>query len=126
MVPDNLLYTEEHEWVLVEDKYITVGITQFATEELGEIVFAELPKVGQSFNQMSEFGSIESVKTVSSLYLPVAGEIVEVNQDVIDNPVLINEAPYEDGWLVKVEVEDESELEQLMSPEDYQKHIEDN
>jgi glycine cleavage system H protein len=126
MVPEELQYTEEHEWVSVEDKIATIGISQFATEELGEIVFAELPKEGQSFNQMSEFGSIESVKTVSSLYSPVSGTITEVNQNVVDNPVLINEAPYQDGWLIKIELEDESELEQLMSSADYKKHIEDS
>ena len=119
MVPDNLIYTEEHEWIKVEGDTATIGITEHATEELGEIVFAELPEVGQSLNAQDEFGSVESVKTVSSLYAPISGTVTEVNQDIVDSPSVINDSPYDKGWIIKLSVDDAPTGDHLLSAEDY-------
>lgn len=124
MIPNNLRYTEEHEWVLVEGETATVGITDYATDELGEIVFVELPNVNDEFEQMDEFGSVESVKTVSNLYLPISGRISAVNEAVQSSPETVSESPYSDGWLVKVEITDLNELDDLMTAEEYQGHLE--
>lgn len=124
MIPSNLRYTEEHEWILVEGETATVGITDYATEELGEIVFVELPNVNDEFEQMDEFGSVESVKTVSNLYLPISGRISAVNETVQSSPETVGESPYSDGWLVKVDITDLNELDDLMTAEEYQGHLE--
>ncbi len=124
-IPSELKYTEEHEWVRVEKKdIVTVGITEYATEELGDIVFVDLPEVGAEFEQMSEFGSVESVKTVSNLYLPVSGEITEVNSEVAESPETVTNSPYDDGWLVKVKLADPGELDDLMTADEYKAFIE--
>jgi glycine cleavage system H protein len=122
--PEDLLYTEEHEWVRVEDDICVVGITQFAQEELGEVVFVELPEVGQVFDAGDEIGTIESVKAVAEVYTPVAGEIVEVNDSVAEEPELINEDPHHEGWLVKVRFSSANDLDKLMKADKYVEYTE--
>ncbi|TFD95893.1 MULTISPECIES: glycine cleavage system protein GcvH [Jeotgalibacillus] len=117
--PKELRYSEEHEWVKVEDGKATIGITKFAQSELGDIVFVELPEVGDELKADEPFGSVESVKTVSELYAPVSGKVVEVNEDLNDSPEYVNESPYEKAWMVVVEMSDESELDELMDAEAY-------
>lgn len=124
-IPTELLYTEEHEWILVDDinNTATIGITDYAQGELGDIVFIELPAVGDEVKQMEPFGTIEAVKAVSDLFSPLSGKIIEVNTILQDQPELINRDPYDKGWMIKVEISDHAELKTLMSPEDYKKHI---
>ena len=124
-IPAELLYTEEHEWILVDDtnNTATIGITDYAQGELGDIVFVELPEVGEELKQMEPFGSIEAVKAVSDLFSPLSGKVIEANTILQDQPELINQDPYDKGWMIKVEISDSSELKTLMSPEDYKKHI---
>jgi glycine cleavage system H protein len=119
MVPDDRKYTQEHEWVMVEDGVGTVGVTDFAASELGDIVFVELPETGSEFDQGETVGTIESVKAVADLYIPVSGEIVEINEAVVDGPELVNTNPLDDGWLVKVRLSEPSELEALMDAAAY-------
>lgn len=118
-VPENIKYTEEHEWVSVEDDVATVGITEYAQGELGDIVFVELPEVGFEAKRPDPFGTIEAVKAVSDLFAPVSGEVVEVNEKLNDEPEIINTDPYGDGWMIKIKLTDKSELESLLSAEDY-------
>ena len=118
-VPENLLYTQEHEWVRVEGNKAVVGITQFAQEQLGDIVFVELPEVSTLIEQESPFGVVESVKTVSDLYAPVSGTVKASNKDLEAHPEQVNNEPYGTGWIIEVEFSDEKELEKLMSPDDY-------
>ncbi len=120
MYPSEYLYTKEHEWVVVSDDVCTVGITDFAQSELGEIVYVELPEAGQTFSAGDEIGSIESVKAVAEVYTPVSGEIVEVNEALVDEPEQLNEDPHAAGWLIKIRIEAKDELEGLMSAADYQ------
>ncbi|PTH42018.1 glycine cleavage system protein GcvH [Staphylococcus agnetis] len=122
-VPSELKYSKEHEWVKVEGNVATVGITDFAQNELGDIVFVELPEVDDEVSEGETFGSVESVKTVSELYSPVSGRIIEVNEDLEDEPEAVNESPYEKAWMVKVELSDESELDALMDAQGYQEMI---
>lgn len=118
--PENLKYTKEHEWVRIEsDGVVTVGITHFAQDALGDVVYAETPKVGAHFTAGAEIGVVESVKAVSDIYTPVTGEVVEVNVNLDDAPETINESPYEDGWFVKIKLDDTSELDGLMDAEAY-------
>lgn len=124
-LPEGLLYTEEHEWVRAEDGVYAVGITHFAQEALGDIVYVELPEEGESFGKGDEFGVVESVKAVSDIYMPLAGEIVEVNLELEDTPELINEAPY-DAWIVKIKVADASQVEELFDTESYKVFLEEN
>ncbi|KAB8131776.1 glycine cleavage system protein GcvH [Gracilibacillus oryzae] len=119
----DLLFSEEHEWVKKEDGKLRIGITDHAQSELGDIVFIELPEPGDTIEANEPFGSAESVKTVSELYAPVSGKVVEVNGELDDSPELVNESPYEKAWLVVVEPNDESELDKLMSAEDYKNMI---
>lgn len=119
MYPSDYLYTKEHEWVSVDGDIATIGITQFAQRELGEVVFVELPEVGQSFELDAEVGTIESVKAVSEFFAPVSGEITERNESVIDDPELLNEDPHREGWLVKIRMNDESQLKYLMNADTY-------
>ena len=116
-VPSNLKYTKEHEWVRVEGDNAFVGITDFAQGELGEIVFVEVETVGETLNQGDVFGSVEAVKTVSDLFLPVGGEILEFNEKLEDAPELVNSDPYGEGWMVKIAIADVAELEGLLSAE---------
>jgi glycine cleavage system H protein len=118
-VPENLLYTQEHEWVRVDGKKALVGITQFAQDQLGDIVFVELPEVGTLIEQESPFGVVESVKTVSDLYAPISGTVTASNEDLEAHPEQVNSEPYGTGWIIEIEISDEKELEKLMSPDDY-------
>jgi len=123
MVPKDSLYSKEHEWVRVEDDICVIGITEFAQKELGEVVFVELPEPGQTFEAHDEVGTIESVKAVAEVYTPVSGEVVEINEDVVDDPAILNDDPHGDGWLVKAKLADKTELDSLMSAEDYQQYV---
>jgi glycine cleavage system H protein len=118
--PKDLRYSEEHEWVKIEGEKVRVGITHFAQSELGDIVFVELPEVGDEITASDTFGSVESVKTVSELYAPVSGKVVEVNEDLSDNPEFVNESPFEKAWMIVVELSDSSELDKLMTAEQYE------
>ncbi|OLO05453.1 MULTISPECIES: glycine cleavage system protein GcvH [Salinicola] len=119
-IPNNLLYTDSHEWVLDNgDGTVTVGITDHAQEALGDVVFVELPEAGRELDAGDEFGVIESVKAASDLYSPLAGEIVEVNEALEDSPETVNDSPYSDGWLLKLQLADQADLESLMSAEAY-------
>ncbi|MCU9612850.1 glycine cleavage system protein GcvH [Caldibacillus lycopersici] len=122
-VPKELRYTEEHEWVKVEGNTIRIGITDYAQNELGDIVFVELPEVGDTIKVNEAFGSVESVKTVSELYAPVSGKVVEVNEELNDSPEFVNESPYEKAWMIVVEPADQSEVEQLLTAEQYEATI---
>jgi glycine cleavage system H protein len=124
MYPPDYLYTQDHEWVKVEGDLAVLGITQFAQQELGEVVFVELPQVGEVFDSRDEIGSIESVKAVAEVYTPVAGEVVEVNQAVVDDPEVLNEDPHGEGWLVKVRYSSAGDLESLMNAEQYAAYTE--
>jgi len=112
--PDDLAYSREHEWVRVSGSEATIGITSFAAEELGDIVFVELPEIGTALNQFGTFGVVESVKAVSDLYAPVSGDVTEVNEALRDAPELVNSDPFGEGWLMKVTLSDTSELDALM------------
>ena len=118
--PKDLRYSEEHEWVKVEDGKVRIGITHFAQSELGDIVFVELPQVGDEIKTDDPFGSVESVKTVSELYAPISGTVVEVNADLEDSPESVNESPYEKAWMIVVEPADASEVDKLMTAEQYE------
>ncbi|KYG33571.1 glycine cleavage system protein GcvH [Alkalihalobacillus trypoxylicola] len=122
-LPKDFKYSEEHEWVKVEGDKVRVGITDFAQSELGDIVFVELPEVGDSIEADEPFGSVESVKTVSELYAPLSGKVVEINEDLDDSPEFVNESPYEKAWMIVIEPSDQSELEKLMTAEQYQEMI---
>jgi glycine cleavage system H protein len=119
MVPDDRKYTQEHEWILIEDGVGTIGVTDFAAGELGDVVFVELPEAGSEFSQGDTVGTIESVKAVADLYLPVSGEVVEINEAVVDSPELVNSDPMDEGWLVKVRLSETSEVDQLMDAAAY-------
>lgn len=123
MYPSDYLYSRDHEWVRVEGDTCVLGITQYAQEELGEIVFVELPDVGQSFDATDEVGTIESVKAVAEVYTPVAGEVAEVNSALEDEPELVNDDPHGDGWLIKLRVSDKGDLSELMNAEQYEEYI---
>lgn len=117
--PQELKYSEEHEWVKEEDGKYRVGITHFAQSELGDIVFVELPEVGDEVKFDEPFGSVESVKTVSELYAPLTGKVIEVNEELEDNPEFVNESPYEKAWMIVVEPANVSEVDELMSADEY-------
>lgn len=121
--PEDLKYSKEHEWVLVEDNVATVGITEFAQDQLGDIVFVELPAVGDKVSKEDAFGVIESVKAVSDIYAPVSGKVLEVNDDLPENPEMVNEDAYGDGWMIKVEMNDPEELQDLMSAAEYEEYV---
>ncbi|MFC4558683.1 glycine cleavage system protein GcvH [Virgibacillus kekensis] len=125
-LPKDLLYSEEHEWVKKEDSKVRIGITDFAQSELGDIVFVELPEVGDEIEADEPFGSVESVKTVSELYAPLSGTVVEINEELEDSPEFVNESPYEKAWMVVVEPSDDSEFENLLSAEQYQEVTEED
>ncbi|MEG0438034.1 MAG: glycine cleavage system protein GcvH [Solibacillus sp.] len=117
--PKELKYTKEHEWVKIEDGKATIGITHFAQSELGDIVFVELPEAGDEITKDQPFGSVESVKTVSELYAPLSGKVVSVNEELSDNPEFVNESPYEQAWMVVIELTNDAELEELMDADAY-------
>ncbi len=122
--PEELKYTEEHEWVLVEDDVVTIGITDFAQDQLGDVVFVELPEVGDTVEAGNTFGVVESVKAVSDVYAPVSGEVVEINEELPDEPEVLNSSPYEDGWMIKVKLSDMAVLDDLMDVDAYQEFVE--
>ena len=122
-IPSELKYTKEHEWVRLEGDVAVIGITDFAQGELGDIVFVEVETVDESLGADEVFGTIEAVKTVSDLFMPVAGEVTEFNEAVDDDPALVNSDPYGEGWLIKVKVEDALAVEGLMDAETYKAHI---
>ena len=120
MNPPDLKYSKEHEWVRSEsDSVVVMGITEFAQDSLGDVVFVEIPDVDAELTQGEKMGEIESVKAVSDLYSPVSGKVIKRNESLIDNPELVNEGPFEQGWMLKVEIKDASELDNLLSAEDY-------
>jgi len=123
IAPKELRYTEEHEWVKTEGEKVRIGITDFAQEELGDIVFVELPEVGSTISADEPFGSVESVKTVSELYAPVSGKIIEINEELIENPEYVNESAYDKAWMIVIEPSDMSELKKLMTAEQYEEMI---
>ncbi|MGT2397615.1 glycine cleavage system protein GcvH [Staphylococcus aureus] len=122
-VPNELKYSKEHEWVKVEGNVATIGITEYAQSELGDIVFVELPETDDEINEGDRFGSVESVKTVSELYAPISGKVVEVNEELEDSPEFVNESPYQKAWMVKREISDESQAEALLTAEKYSEMI---
>ena len=124
-IQNDLLYSEEHEWVrrTTEPDVVQVGITDYAQGELGDVVYIELPKVGDSFGRMDVFGTIEAVKAVSELFSPISGEVVAVNERLDKEPALVNNEPYGEGWMIRVRVKNEGEMEQLLGPEEYKRHI---
>ncbi len=121
--PDDLKYSREHEWVLVEGDIATIGISAFAEDQLGDVVFVELPAPGDTVSKDDAMGVVESVKAVSDVYAPISGKVTEVNDDLPDNTELVNDDPYGDGWMVKVEISDPAELDDLMDSEEYQRFV---
>jgi glycine cleavage system H protein len=124
-VPNNLLYTEDHEWILVDGDEATIGITDYAQGELGDIVMVEAMPVGTRFEKGDSLGSIEAVKATADVYAPLSGEILEVNAGLEDDPQLINHDPFEGGWIVRVRISNKAELDDLMSPDDYDDQVSD-
>ena len=122
MSPDDLLYTKEHEWIRITGEAGVVGITDHAQKELGEVVYVELPKVGDKLNAGQTFGSVESVKAVSELFTPVSGEVLEINDEVGNAPEMVNEDPYGKGWLIRIQLRDPSQTADLMSNEEYDEY----
>jgi len=118
--PEELKYTEEHEWVMVEEELAVIGITDFAQDSLGDVVFVELPEVGTFLEAGKAFGVVESVKAVSDIYAPISGTVEEINDDLVDAPEIINTSPYEDGWMIKIRMADASDADNLMDAEAYQ------
>ena len=119
-VPTNLKYTKDHEWVLIEGDTATIGVTDFAQGELGDVVFVEIETEGEALAQGDTFGTIEAVKTVSDLFMPVGGDVAEVNAKLEDDPEVVNKDPYGDGWLIKIKVSDAAEVDALLPPDDYE------
>ena len=122
-IPKNLKYTNDHEWIKVDGEIATIGITDFAQGELGDIVYVEVDTLEETLNKEEVFGTVEAVKTVSDLFMPISGEILEFNESLETNPEKVNDNPYEDGWMIKIKISDASELEDLLSPEDYENTI---
>jgi glycine cleavage system H protein len=124
MYPDDYYYTKDHEWIKVEGEKATVGITDFAQKQLGDVVYVEMPEVGKKLEFHQSIGVIESVKAVSDIYSPVSGEIIELNEKLDDSPELVNQDPHGKGWIIRVKIKDEAELQKLMSADEYEKFIE--
>ena len=118
-IPENLKYTKDHEWIRVEEDFAYIGVTDFAQGELGDVVFVEIETEGEDLDKEKVFGTIEAVKTVSDIFIPVSGKVLEVNPKIEDEPELVNKDPYGDGWLVKISMADSSELNELLTPEQY-------
>lgn len=123
-IPKHLKYTEDHEWVSIEDGVATVGITDYAQESLGDLVYVELPEVGRVVEAEDNFVVVESVKAASEVFAPISGKVIEVNETLNDTPELINSSPYEEGWIVKLKVSDTGQLDDLMSASVYKQHVE--
>ena|SRR5438477_11496685 len=124
MTPEDSRYAKSHEYIHVEGANGTIGITEYAQKELGDVVFVELPRVGSQLEAGDELGSIESVKAVSDLFAPVGGEVIEVNERLTDNPELVNADPYGDGWMVRIKIADPTEVDELMTAEEYDEYVE--
>ncbi|HUQ42443.1 MAG TPA: glycine cleavage system protein GcvH [Candidatus Limnocylindrales bacterium] len=122
-VPQDLRYSKEHEWVRLDGDTATIGITHFAQEQLGDVVFVELPEKGATIRQFSSLGVVESVKAASDIYSPISGEVLERNVKVIEKPELVNTKPYDEGWMLRVRLADKGELQKLLSADDYRAHI---
>jgi len=122
-VPENLRYTEKHEWIRMEGKEAYVGITDYAQGELGDVVFVEIETLGEKLSKGEAFGTIEAVKTVSDLFMPASGEVLEINPMLNDKPEIVNKDPYGDGWMIRINVADAGELNSLLSPVDYKAMI---
>ena len=120
MDPNNLKYTKDHEWISIDGDYAFVGITNFAQKELGDIVFVEIESLEQEIKSGEVFGSVEAVKTVSDLFMPMTGEIIEINQKIIDNPELVNSDPYGEGWMIKIKILDSNEVEDILDLKSYE------
>jgi glycine cleavage system H protein len=122
--PDDLQYTKDHEWIRVADGVGTVGITDFAQEQLGDVVHVQLPRVGEKFEAHDTFGEVESVKTFSELFIPVSGEVAEINEALADAPELVNNSPYAEGWMIKIKIGKPSEIDSLLSASEYEDFVE--
>ena len=122
-IPSELKYTKDHEWIKIEGTIATIGITDFAQGELGDIVYVEVDTLKETLEKEEVFGTVEAVKTVSDLFMPISGEILEFNESLETNPEKVNETPYEDGWMIKIKISNSSELDDLLSPEDYENTI---
>ncbi len=122
-IPEELKYTEEHEWVRMEDNIAIVGITDFAQGELGDIVYLEIDTLDSQIDSNEVFGTVEAVKTVSDLFMPITGKVIEVNPNLEDKPELVNEDPYGEGWIIKIDISEQSEIDSLLSPSDYKNLI---
>jgi glycine cleavage system H protein len=118
-LPDDVKYTKDHEWAKLSEDIVTIGINDYAQDQLGEVVFVELPEQGDTFSQGDEFGSVESVKAVSEIYIPISGEVVQINESLEDAPELVNDSCYEDGWIIKVKPDDVSQMDALMDKTAY-------
>ncbi len=123
-IPENLKYTQDHEWVRVEGDVAIIGVTDFAQGELGDVVFVEIETEGEELEKGETFGTVEAVKTVSDLFMPMGGEVAEVNEGLADEPELVNKDPYGEGWMIKIKIADTAELEELLSPKAYKEMIE--
>jgi glycine cleavage system H protein len=123
-IPENLLFTQDHEWIAFEDGLATVGISEYAQGELGDVVFVEIETLGETLGKGDIFGTVEAVKTVSDLFMPVSGEVVEVNSELADKPELINKDPFGSGWMIRIKLTDPGELSSLLTPDNYRKMIE--
>ena len=123
-IPENLLFTQDHEWISVEDGLATAGISEYAQGELGDVVFVEIETLGETLGKGEIFGTVEAVKTVSDLFMPVSGEVIEVNTELADKPELVNKDPFGKGWMIRIKITDTNELEGLLSPYSYRKMIE--
>ena len=122
-IPADLLYTKEHEWVLVDGDMATIGITDYAQQELGDVVYVELPEKGDSLEVEESFGSVESVKAVSEIYMPLSGTISKVNSGLVDAPEIVNQDPYGEGWMIRISISDSGQLDDLMSSEEYERYL---
>jgi glycine cleavage system H protein len=123
MYSEDNLYTKDHEWISVQDNIGTIGITDYAQHELGDVVYVDLPEVGDTFEANEPFGSVESVKAVSEVFCPVSGEIVEVNSKLEENPEIINQSPHDKAWMIKVRLTDPNELKELLSAQEYEEYL---
>ncbi|NEV94565.1 glycine cleavage system protein GcvH [Psychroflexus sp. YR1-1] len=123
-VPDNLKYTKDHEWVKIDGDTATIGITDFAQGELGDIVYVEVETIGETMDKDEVFGTVEAVKTVSDLFLPLTGEVLEFNEELEDEPEMVNEEPYGKGWMIKMKIANQDEVDELMDAKAYKAHIE--
>ena len=124
MYPEDYLYSKDHEWISAQDSEGTIGITDYAQHELGDVVYVDLPEVGDNLEANEPFGSVESVKAVSEIFAPVSGEIIEVNSKLLDSPEMINESPHQQAWMVKVRLSNPDELRGLLSAEEYEEYLE--